>query len=145
MDTKCHWEEEAHQHNTALSSTNISRQHSLDSHLVPTDAIIQYSDSTFHNAAIEWLVAIDQVSNFTNGNYCNSLMNNAIAYLLYEASNVSKIAQHCLMCSQQDQISDHIMVCKFIIKKFKVNLLLLKKKLLVCTHTLMHYWTNVVQ
>ncbi|KAI9459006.1 hypothetical protein HD554DRAFT_2029467, partial [Boletus coccyginus] len=35
-------------------------QPSLNGHLVPTDTIIQYSDSAFHDAAIEYLVATDQ-------------------------------------------------------------------------------------
>jgi hypothetical protein len=57
VNTKHCREEESRQQ----SGTSISHQPSLDGHLVPTDTIIQYSDSTFHDAAIEWLVATDQV------------------------------------------------------------------------------------
>jgi hypothetical protein len=42
----------------------ISRQETLDSHLTqrpPTDRVVQYSETSFRAAAIEWLVSTDQV------------------------------------------------------------------------------------
>ena len=68
VDTKRRRDEEARQRDTTSSSASISRQPSLDSHLVPAGTIVQYSESAFRNAALEWLVATDQVSDFTNRN-----------------------------------------------------------------------------
>lgn len=71
MDTKHHQNEEAHQHNTTYctsSSASISRQPSFDNHHVPAGTIVQYLKSAFCNAAIEWLVVMDQVSSFTKDN-----------------------------------------------------------------------------
>ncbi|KAF8548755.1 hypothetical protein OG21DRAFT_1381588, partial [Imleria badia] len=60
VDTKCHQDEEARQHDATSSSASISRQSSLDGHLVPVGTIIQYSESAFRNAALKWLIATDQ-------------------------------------------------------------------------------------
>lgn len=43
------------------------------------------------------------------------------------------------------KVPGHTMMHKLIIKKFKVNFLSLKKKLLVHMHILIHYSTNIVQ
>jgi hypothetical protein len=42
-------------------------QETLDDHLhkvIPTEQVIPYSDTLFHEAAIEWLVSTDQVFNY---------------------------------------------------------------------------------
>ncbi|KAI5999077.1 hypothetical protein EDD15DRAFT_2160881, partial [Pisolithus albus] len=39
---------------------SLQSQSSLDSHLVPKDRVVQYSDSAFREAAIRWLINTDQ-------------------------------------------------------------------------------------
>ncbi|KAH0825728.1 hypothetical protein J3R83DRAFT_9932 [Lanmaoa asiatica] len=111
MDTKCRREEEARQRDTTSSGTSISRQPSLDSHLVPAGAIIQFSDSAFCNAAIEWLVATDQPIHCMEHPTFQKLLD-----IVSRAPNKIKVPSHTTMC-------------ELIIKKFKINFLLLKKKL----------------
>ncbi|KIK27141.1 hypothetical protein PISMIDRAFT_93561 [Pisolithus microcarpus 441] len=48
-DTKWRWEEAA-----------SSSQSNLESHLVPKQQDILYSDSIFHQAVVQWLIAMDQ-------------------------------------------------------------------------------------
>lgn len=49
QDSKRHCEE-----------ASLQSQSSLDSHLVPKDRVVQYSDSAFREAAIRWLINTDQ-------------------------------------------------------------------------------------
>lgn len=45
----------------AQQETNQLHQASLDPHLRDIPRVIPYSDKRFHEAAIEWLIATDQV------------------------------------------------------------------------------------
>ncbi|KAI9462704.1 hypothetical protein HD554DRAFT_1985789, partial [Boletus coccyginus] len=47
-------------HKQAASTSAISRQPSLDGHLVLKEPVIHYSDSNFHAAAIKWIITTDQ-------------------------------------------------------------------------------------
>ncbi|KAI6005576.1 hypothetical protein EDD15DRAFT_2119247, partial [Pisolithus albus] len=45
---------------TSSAQSVLGRQSSLEGHLVERDAVVQYSESVFHEATILWLIETDQ-------------------------------------------------------------------------------------
>lgn len=55
------WHEVACEQAAASSTSSLSRQPSLDGHLMCKEPIVCYLESGFHEAVIKWIIETDQV------------------------------------------------------------------------------------
>jgi hypothetical protein len=53
--------EDAKRHREAALMSTVSKQASLDGHLVPKEQVVRYTEVSFCTAAIKWIIETDQV------------------------------------------------------------------------------------
>ena len=110
-------------------------QSTLDPHLRPKEAIVTYSESSFHAVAIQWLVETDQVSTISitqssNNQLTFTSLGQPIQALQHPAcKNMIEIASRA---THGVKIPSHKQTRQAIIDSFKKNRINLQKHLLVC-------------